>query len=149
MFVPLHTDIADARTRLAAVYASTKAAKELNNAIDARALTDLRQFVPAAQAALAGRYAASMSIANENTPPPYNTVVTNVPGAQQPLYMAGARMVATYGFGMIHNNMGLMNVVTSYCGDVTMTATADRDMMPDPAFYAACLQRSHDDLKNA
>ena len=53
MFVPLHTDIADARTRLAAVYASTKAAKELNNAIGARTLTDLREFVPAATAALA------------------------------------------------------------------------------------------------
>ena len=94
MFVPLHTNIGDAPARLHAVRASTAAAKEIQNAVDARALTDLNQFVPAATAALAGRLAATMSIANENTPPPYNTVVTNVPGAQVPLYMAGAKLVA-------------------------------------------------------
>jgi len=147
MVVPLHTDISDPRSRLAAVYASTKAAKELSNAVGARTLTDLSQFVPAATAALAGRLAATQAIANENVPPPYNTVVTNVPGPQVPLYMAGAKMVASYGFGMVHDNMGLMNVVSSYCGDVAVTATADRDMMPDPAFYAECLQNTHDELQ--
>ena len=93
--------------------------------------------------------AATMEIRYENTPPPYNTVVTNVPGPQQPLYMAGARMVASYGFGMVHDNMGLMNVVTSYVGNVSITATADREMMPDPAFYAQCIQDSLDELTTA
>jgi hypothetical protein len=87
-----------------------------------------------------------MEIRYESSPPPYNTVVTNVPGPQQPLYMAGARMVASYGFGMVHDNMGLMNVVTSYVGKVSITATADRDMMPDPAFYAQCIEDSVDEL---
>src|SRR3954451_4685660 len=149
MVVPLHTNVADPRARLAAVYASTKAAKEMQEAVGASTLTDLSQFIPASTAALAGRLAASMEIRYENRPPPYNTVVTNVPGPQQPLYMAGAAMVASYGFGMIHDNMGLMNVVTSYIGKVTVSATADRDMMPDPAFYAQCLQRSFDDLRAA
>jgi diacylglycerol O-acyltransferase len=149
MFVPLHTDVSDARARLQAVHASTAAAKELQNAVGARTLTDLNKFVPAATAALAGRMAATMSIANENVPPPYNTVVTNVPGPQQPLYMAGARMVASYGFGMVHDNMGLMNVVSSYVGRLSVSLTADRDMMPDPAFYADCIQREHDALTAA
>jgi hypothetical protein len=149
MFIPLHTNVGDARRRLRAVHASTAAAKELQNAVGARTLTDLNQFVPAATAALAGRLAATMSIANENVAPPYNTVVTNVPGAQQPLYMAGARMVASYGFGMVHDNMGLMNVVTSYVGRLSVSATADREMMPDPAFYMDCIQRQHDKLKAA
>ena len=126
MVVPLHTDVADPASRLAAVYASTTAAKELQNAVGARTLTDLSQVIPAATAALAGRMAATMEIRYENTPPPYNTVVTNVPGPQQPLYMAGARMVASYGFGMVHDNMGLMNVVTSYVG----TGLDHRDRRP-------------------
>jgi WS/DGAT/MGAT family acyltransferase len=147
MVVPLHTDVADARRRLAAVHASTTSAKELQNAIGARTLTDLTQVIPAAIAGLAGRLAATMEIRYENTAPPYNTVVTNVPGPQQPLYMAGAQMVASYGFGMVHDNMGLMNVITSYVGKLSVTATADRDMMPDPAFYAQCLQGSFDELK--
>jgi len=149
MVVPLHTDVADGRRRLVAVYESTKAAKELQNAVGARTLTDLSKFIPAATAALAGRMAATMEIRYENTPPPYNTVVTNVPGPQQALYMAGARMVASYGFGMVHDNMGLMNVVTSYVGQVSITATADREMMPDPAFYAQCIHDSLDELKAA
>ena len=149
MVVPLHTDIADARQRLSAVYSSTRAAKEVQNAVGASTLTDLTQFVPASTAALAGRLAASMEIQYENVAPPYNTVVTNVPGPQQPLYMAGAKMVASYGFGMVHDNMGLMNVVTSYVGQLAVTATADRDMMPDPAFYADCLRHSFEELRAA
>ena len=134
---------------MSAVYSSTRAAKEVQNAVGARTLTDLTQFVPASTAALAGRLAASMEIQYENVAPPYNTVVTNVPGPQQPLYMAGAKMVASYGFGMVHDNMGLMNVVTSYVGQLAVTATADRDMMPDPAFYADCLRHSFEELRAA
>jgi diacylglycerol O-acyltransferase len=149
MFVPLHTGEADAKARLAAVHESTNDAKEIANAVGAAALTDLNQFVPAATAALAGRMSASMAIDNQAASPPYNTVVTNVPGPQQDLYMAGARAVTIYGLGMVHNNMGLMNAIMSYRGQITITATACRDMMPDPAFYAACLQRSLDDLRVA
>src|SRR6202007_1686005 len=97
---------------------------------------------PAATAALAGRMAATQAIANENVPPPYITVVTNVPGPQVPLYMAGARMVASYRFGMVDNNRGLMNVVGSYIGRLSVSIAADRDMMADPAFYTDCIKRS-------
>ena len=76
-------------------------------------------------------------------------MVTNVPGPQVPLYTAGARMVASYGFGMVHDNMALMNVVGSYIGRLSVSIAADRDMMPDPAFYADCIQRQHDELKAA
>ncbi len=149
MVVPLRTDIADPRVRLLTVRDATKAAKELTNAIGARTLTDLNQFVPAATAALAGRLAATQAIGNERIAPPYNTVVTNIPGPQEPLFMAGAQLVAMYGFGMVHDNMGLMNVVASYCGGVSICGTADRKMLPDPAFYAQCLQRSFDELRKA
>lgn len=149
MVVALRTDIADARSRLAAVHANTTAAKELTNAIGARTMTDLTKAIPAATAALAGRMAATQAISNEEQPPPYNTVVTNVPGPQVPLYFAGAQAVAMFGFGMIHQNMGLMNVVNSYCGKVALSAACDRDMMPDPAFYAQCIQHSFDSLAGA
>ena len=69
MFVPLHTNIGDAHARLHAVHASTGAAKELQNAVGARTLTDLSKFIPAATAALAGRMAATQAIANENVRP--------------------------------------------------------------------------------
>ena len=129
---------------------TTAAAKELQNAVGARTLTDLNQFIPAATAALAGRLAATMEIANENVAPPYNTVVTNVPGPQRAAVHGRARSWSPRtASAMVHDNMGLMNVVTSYCGELTITATADREMMPDPAFYAECIQRQHDELQAA
>ena len=149
MMVALRTDIADAATRLREVHDGTKAAKELANAIGTKAMTEMSGAIPAALASLAGRLAATLAIANERRSPPYNTVVTNVPGPQVPLYMDGARAVSVYGFGMIHDNMGLMNVVNSYCGKIAVSAASCRDMMPDPAFYAECLQRSFDQLRAA
>jgi WS/DGAT/MGAT family acyltransferase len=149
MMVALRTDIDDAAARLRAVHSGTKAAKELTNAIGAETMTEMGKVIPAAIAALAGRLSAAMAIANERTSPPYNTVVTNVPGPQVPLYMAGARAVAMYGFGMVHDNMGLMNVVNSYCGKIALSIASCRDMMPDPAFYAGCLQHSFDRLRAA
>ena len=75
-----------------------------------------------------------------------NCVITNVPGPQQALYMRGARLVAQYGLGPVQDAMGLIHAVFSYDGDVMITATSCRDMMPDPAFYADCLRRSYDAL---
>jgi hypothetical protein len=34
-------------------------------------------------------------------------------------------------------------------GTITLSFTACRDMLPDPAFYAQCLQESFDELKKA
>ena len=76
------------------------------------------------------------------TNPPYNTVVTNIPGPRVPLYLAGAQLVTMFGFGMIHDGMGLMHVVNSYLDDLVVSITSDREMMPDPAFYAECLTNS-------
>ena len=79
----------------------------------------------------------------------FNTVVTNVPGPQVPLYMAGARLVSAYGVGPVMDSMGLFHAVTSYCGSIAITVTACRKMMPDPAFYRECLQASFDELLEA
>jgi hypothetical protein len=34
-------------------------------------------------------------------------------------------------------------------GTITLSFTACRDMMPDPAFYAECLQESFEELRDA
>jgi hypothetical protein len=78
-----------------------------------------------------------------HTAPPYNTVVTNIPGPQEPLYMCGAKMVTQYGVGMVHDAMGLMHAIVSYYGDVTISITSDREMMRDPDFYGDCIEASH------
>lgn len=148
MTVPLGTNIASPARRLEAVHRATAQSKVMQQAVDARQLTELAQHLPGALMGLGARLTSDVGLAS-STDPPYNTVVTNVPGPQHPLYSCGAKLVTMYSFGMVHNGMGLMNVVSSYCGDVIVSLAADRDMMPDPAFYADCLMASFDDLANA
>jgi WS/DGAT/MGAT family acyltransferase len=148
MTVSLATDVADPLERLRAVRRSTEASKEITNAIGARLLTDYTQFVPAATAALAARLASQMGIANRASPL-FNTVVTNVPGPQVPLYAYGARLVANYGMGPLADGMGLCHPVFSYCGEITISVTSCREMLPDAPFYAECLERSYAELRDA
>ena len=82
-------------------------------------------------------------------PPIFNTVITNVPGPNMPLYSMGSRMVANYGLGPIVHGVGLFQPVIGYNGQITISAISCREMMPDPAFYCDCLSESFDDLRKA
>jgi WS/DGAT/MGAT family acyltransferase len=145
MFVTLGTDVADPRARLEAVRTSTHEQKEFMNAVGARTLVDFAELLPGGLIGLGARTSARLSLANRLRPV-FNATVTNMPGPQQPLYMAGAKCVAQYGVGMIMDGMGLIHPVVSYCGEITIAFTSDREMMPDPGFYAECLQQSFDEL---
>jgi hypothetical protein len=148
MAVSLRTDIEDPLERLQAVHEDTVRSKELTNAIGARLMTDYSQFIPSTAAALAARLYTGLHLARRIALP-FNCVVTNVPGPQIPLYSMGSRLVTTFGMAPILDGMGLIHCVFSYCGTITVTATSCRQMMPDPAFYAQCLQDSFDLLKAA
>jgi hypothetical protein len=80
------------------------------------------------------------------TIPMINTVVTNVPGPQIPLFSGGARLVRMTGLGPVADGMGLIHPIVSYCGELCISFTACREMLPDPAFYASCLHESFDEL---
>ena len=145
MVVPLGTHIGDAAERLRFVQAETVASKALTNAIGARALTDVSQLMPAALTGLAARLYTRLGVANAHAPV-FNCVVTNVPGARLPVYFVGAKMLHMYGTGPIFDGMGLINSIYSYDQDVAISFTSDRAMMPDPDFYAECLQTAYDEL---
>ena len=63
--------------------------------------------------------------------------------------MTKARMVAQYGLGLPMDGMGLFHAIFSYAGTLTITVTACREQMPDPEFYAQCLQDAYDELREA
>jgi len=145
MIVLLGTDIADPLERLAAVRQSTHEQKEFSSAIGAAALAEYSEFLPGGLAALAARTAGRFEMANR-TIPMMNTVVTNIPGPQVPLYSGGAHLVRIMGLGPITDGMGIIHPIVSYCGQLVISFTACREMMPDPAFYASCIQESFDEL---
>ncbi len=148
MFTTLGTDVADPYDRLVAVREGTHQSKEFANALGARTLLDMADLMPGGLVGLGARTSARLSLANRLRPV-FNTTVTNMPGPRHPLYMAGARLVAMYGAGMVVDGMGLIHPVMSYCGEITISFTSCREMLPDPANYAACIRESFDELAAA
>ncbi|MFT5612189.1 MAG: diacylglycerol O-acyltransferase [Polaribacter sp.] len=148
MSVKVCSDIAGPAHRLKAVRDGTHKAKELSNAIGAKTMTDYAQFIPSTLSASAARLASRIRLANRGTPI-YNCVITNVPGPQVPLFFTGAKMLSSFGMGPAIDGVGLFHAIGSYCGLFNICVSSCREMMPDPAFYAQCLQESFDELKAA
>jgi len=148
MSVGLHSDEADPLERLRKIQKTTKASKATSEAVGARTMTDATQFMPGMLAGAAARVYTRLGLATR-IKPIGNTIITNVPGPQIPLYFTGARMVALHGLGPIMDGMGLIHPVFSYSGKISIAVTACREMMTDPEFYAQCLQDSFDALQVA
>lgn len=148
MFVRLHTDEPDAIRRLEKVYETTVSSKEISKAVGARSMTDVTQTMPGALASISGRLVARTGLMSRLSPVA-NCVVTNVPGPQIPLYFTGAKLVANFGLGLPMEGIGLFHCVLSYNGAISIAVTACRAQMPDPEFYAECLEASFRELREA
>jgi WS/DGAT/MGAT family acyltransferase len=126
--VPLYTNEADPVARLELHHESMLAAKERHKAMPAALLQDATQFIPPAVFSRASRITFSLAATRK---PIWNLVVSNVPGPQLPLYMAGARLVANYPVSVITDGMGLNITVMSYDGHLDFGIVADREQMRD------------------
>jgi diacylglycerol O-acyltransferase len=61
----------------------------------------------------------------------FQTVTTNVPGPQFPLYLAGRRMTAGYPYVPIAGHLRIGVAIWSYCGTLYVGVTGDHDAAPD------------------
>jgi len=145
MSVPIRTDIADPLARLAAVRDYTVEAKEAKAGVSARIMTDLSQHIPGATMAAVARLVTSERFAVRGT----NLFISNVPGAQVPLYLAGAQLVTQHGMAPLANNMGLFVATPSYNGRIAFSLISERAVMPDIAFFRECIEESFADLMAA
>jgi len=130
MTAPVHTEIEDPVTRLQTTHESLVEMKERHRALPAELLVDANQFIPPALFSRAARLTFSLG-ASRASRPAWNLVISNVPGPQFPLYMAGARLEAHYPISVITDGMGLNITVMSYCGHLDFGIVADREQMPD------------------
>jgi len=150
MNVGLRTEIEDPVERLAAVHEESVSAKAYAQAMGPKMMVDLTDVMPGNVLSLALRAASSTGLAEANVV--QNTIVTNVPGAPMQLYMCGAELVDSFSLGPLLPNIGIFHIVYSSVlnkkGTITLSFTACRDMMPDPGFYADCLQESFDELRH-
>jgi WS/DGAT/MGAT family acyltransferase len=130
MTAPLHTEIEDPVSRLNQTHQSLLEMKERHRALPAGLLQDANEFIPPALFSRAARLTFSLG-ASRASRPAWNLVVSNVPGPQVDLYMAGARLEAHYPISVITDGMGLNITVMSYRGRLDFGIVADREQMPD------------------
>jgi WS/DGAT/MGAT family acyltransferase len=138
MLVSLGTDEPDPHRRLAAIRASTSSAKSYGRALPANRLMD---FVPSETAALASRVYLSARLAELHRPF-FNLVITNVPGPQIPLYLAGAPIHGHVGMAPVFDGMGLILVIFSLHGRISIGITACRRAMPQARELESLLEKS-------
>jgi diacylglycerol O-acyltransferase len=146
MTAPLYTNIYDATARLEQTHEALAEMKERHQALPAQLLKDANEFIPPALFSRAARLTFSIS-ASKHARPAWNMVVSNVPGPQFPLYMAGARLEAHYPVSVVTDGMGLNITVMSYCGRLNFGIVADREQMPDLWALAEWLREALIELK--
>jgi diacylglycerol O-acyltransferase / wax synthase len=130
MAAPLFTDEPDPIRRLYRTHEAMLEVKERHRALPAELLQDANHFIPPAVFHRAAQLTFRLSSSRPGRPT-WNLVVSNVPGPQFPLYMAGAKLEANYPVSVITDGMGLNITVMSYNGDLDFGLVGDRDQIPD------------------
>ena len=129
MLAEMATHIADPEERLEFMRRSMLEAKRAFNAVPASLLQDLSALIPTALSGLAARALFKLA-----TVPglPFNLFVSNVPGPQLPLYIAGAKVEGIYPVSAVTDMTGGLNITLfSYNGSLDFGLIACREMVPD------------------
>jgi WS/DGAT/MGAT family acyltransferase len=145
LMADLATNEEDPVERLFKVQRSMTRAKEDFAAIPAEALQDFVQFAPPAVAARAMRMYSRLRIADRMNPP-FNLIISNVPGPAFPLYSAGARLEHFYPVSAVADGQGLNMTVQSYNGNLDFGLVACRELVPDVWLLTEYLHESLTEL---
>lgn len=111
--------------------------------VDARTIVTLSGFAPPTLHAMGIRLATRFSARQ------FNLLITNVPGVQKQMYVAGTKLLETYAVPPLLHNQALAIGVTSYNGMLYFGINADRDAMSDVDVVPTLLRESLDELLEA
>lgn len=145
MLVSLATDIDDAVDRLVHIRANTQRSKIHATALPANKITE---FLPSETLAAAARVYTRTRLGGRHRPF-FNVTITNVPGPPVPIYAAGARIHSIFAMAPILDGLGLILVVLSYHGRISIGITSCQQIVPDPENMAECFADSLDELELA
>jgi diacylglycerol O-acyltransferase / wax synthase len=140
----LGTDLSDAGERLRAIHTSMQRGKDLFsglNQIQATAIS-AAMMSPVLLEQVPGGVARLM-------PPPYNLVISNVPGPKNPLYWNGARLQGIYPLSIPLTGQALNITVTSYAGNMEFGLIGCRRSVPHLQRLLTHLEDALADLEKA
>lgn len=137
MIAELATNIDDPLERLAAIKASTAAAKaHFPDSPDAATAYSLSIATPWVASLLAGGRARA----------PQSLGISNVPGPREPLYWNGARLDALYPMSLLFHGNALNVTCVSYAGKLNFGFTGARDSLPHLQHLATAMGEALDEL---
>jgi diacylglycerol O-acyltransferase / wax synthase len=141
MMAPLPVWCQDPVARLDIVREELKGLKSSGQAVGAQVLTELTGFAPPTVMGQAARLVSRQRM--------FNVVVTNVPGPQFPLYLAGRRMLDPFPMVPLAKNQALGIALLSYAGTINFGLVGDYDLMWDLDEFAEGLRGSLEELAEA
>jgi WS/DGAT/MGAT family acyltransferase len=130
----------DPIVRLADIREQMDEMKQRKQAQAGDALTQLSGYMPPALLELTVRLARNLP---QNT---LNTITTNVPGPQQPLFLLGHRMLEAHPYVPIGGNLQIGVAVLSYMGRLNFGITADYDSGADIQVLCSGIQAGVEEL---
>jgi len=129
--------------RLSQIAHATESYSAAAKLVDARTIVTLSGFPPPTLHAMGTRVATQFPARQ------FNLLITNVPGPQSQMYVAGAKLLETYTVPPLLHDQVLAIGVTSYCGMLYFGINADRDAMSDVEVFRELLAQSLEELIDA
>ena len=138
MIVKLPVDEPFPAARMRKAKANIDRLKKSKQALGADILLKLAGFAPATLHAMVAR----VSLRTMN----YNTIVTNVPGPQVPLYTLGCQLETAMPIAFLYEGQQLATAIFSYLGAINFGYIADRHAFPDLPRLGECMEESFAEL---
>jgi WS/DGAT/MGAT family acyltransferase len=148
MFVALPCQIEDPLKRLLTIRDSTRGAKEEHNALGADVLLNWAEHATPNVFSAAARAYTRLKLAERHRPI-HSLVISNVPGPDFALYLAGAELVAGFPLGPVMDGAGLNITVMSYRGVLNWGLMACAETVPGLDALASYIPEALDDLLRA
>ncbi|HVY10002.1 MAG TPA: wax ester/triacylglycerol synthase family O-acyltransferase [Mycobacteriales bacterium] len=139
----LGTDEADPARRLETIVASMQDGKDLLAGLSRM------QAIAMSAVSMAPLAMSSFSGVTRMLPPPFNLVISNVPGPKEPLWMQGARLDAFYPLSIPTVGQALNITVTSYVDNMEFGLTGCRRHVPHLQRLLTHLDTSLEELERA
>jgi WS/DGAT/MGAT family acyltransferase len=132
--------------RLSQIAHATESNPTAASLVDVRTIVTLAGFAPPTLHAMGIRVATGFPSFSKRT---FNLLITNAPGAQSQMYIAGTKLLETYAVPPLLQNQALAISVTSYNGMLYFGINADRDAMSDVDLLPGLLRQSLEELLEA
>lgn len=141
----LGTHHGDAAKRWKAILSSTSKVKESLKSLRSVLPTDYPGLLAPMIVSRLNALVASSKLM-ERMPAVANVVISNVPGPQVPLYLAGAEMKTFFPVSIITHGLALNITVQTYCGSIDFGIIACKVAVPDLNDFGTAIEGGFDEL---